>query len=101
MPFLRLYTNTLVSRNPASHLAFPRGVAEKSLDTREDLNQRNEVSPVLSGIRLAGRMGQAALPPSELDMSWTSLPTYIPPWKSLWEGLGATFMQREGGLTGP
>ena len=69
VPFLRLYTNTPVSRNPASHVAYPRGVAEKSLDTREDFNQRNEMSPVLSGIRLAGRMGQAASPPSELDVS--------------------------------
>ena len=56
-------------QNPASHVAYPRGVAEKSLDTGEDFNQRNEVSPVLSGIRLAGRMGQAASPPSELDVS--------------------------------
>lgn len=87
--------------NPASHVAYPRGVAEKSLDTREDLNQRNEVSPILSGIRLAGRMGRAASPPSKLDIRWTSLPTYIPPWKSLWEGLGATFVRREGGLTSP
>ena len=59
------------------------------------------MSLVLSEIRLAGRLGQAASPPSEPDASWTSLPTYITAWKYLWEGLGATYVQREGGLTSP